>query len=487
MKFKIDIIIDILSNKIEKSLISHPMKTYTEIIPLSKEDLLPNTIYIGLASEINSPHLQDNLAFILIGTPKYLPPNAIILSAENNLLQVYSFIIKKLQELQELELNLTKAIYNGTYQEMLKIAYGYLKNPLVLLDIGCRSLGVYPHKSLPGDDEWNYVIENGFFSLESTKKMKSFGNFDIMDSFDTPDFFTSNLFPSRSIVANIKQKDSIIARVIIPEPYHSFNKIDLFAAQLLSDALKLKFSNDKDFTPIQKDNPVYLMFFQLLSGISLDKSLIEDRIQSLSGWNNDFYRILAVPLGDNAEQLYYYFANSLQKIGYTILFENSSVTFLHYSSPKDFEDIKVLISNFISDADLVGCLSNEFNSLSDSFQYFKQAKVLYSFINNSKTLYCYDEYALNHLLSFYKNENKKLLCHPALSILREYDLKNCTEFFRTLQVYLENERSLIKASTILYIHRNTLLYRLDKIYSVLNIDFEDFDTRLHLLISYKLF
>lgn len=488
MQFKMDIIEDILSNKIkiEKKVITDPLTLYKKFSTLFNEPLLPETIYIGMGNELIINDGKNDVGFILIGTPKQIPGNTIILSLENDILQVYNYLVGKLQELQELELNLTKSIYNGTYQDMLETAYNYLQNPMVLIDISCRSLGIYPPKELPGDVEWNYVVENGFFSLESTKNMKDYGNFDLMNTFDTPGFFTTTLFPNRAVIANIRFQDINIARIIMPEVFHSYSQVDLFATKLLADALQLKMANDQVFKYIRGNDPVYIMFYQLLSGISLDKSLVEDRVQNLPAWDRGYFRILSVPLGENSDQIFYFFANSLQKLGYTILFENNSVTFIHYLNAKDFDTIKILLEKFIIEADLTGYISNEFTSLSDSYSYFKQAKVLYSFINKSKTLYCYHDFVLMHLFSFYDNEDKVLLSHPALKILKEYDSQNNTAFYVTLRSYLQNERSLIKTAKDLYIHRNTLLYRIDKIQSLLNLDLEHKDIRLHLLMSYQL-
>lgn len=43
-----------------------------------------------------------------------------------------------------------------------------------------------------------------------------------------------------------------------------------------------------------------------------------------------------------------------------------------------------------------------------------------------------------------------------------------------------------EAARLLHIHRTTLLYRLEKIYEMADIDLEDADTRLHLLLSFQL-
>ena len=486
MDFKIDLLLDLLSDKIEAKKISFAEKTYDRISLLSVEEFIPKTVYIGLANQLSSNSALDDNAFIIIGEKETAPSNCLFLNKKNDLLQIFSLISNNIYNLQNLELELTNAIYNGSYDDMLIIGYTYIKNPMVLIDISCRRLGIYPKIYLPGDEEWNYVLNHGFFSLESTKKMKSLGNFNLMDSFKSPEFFSSKFFPNRSIIANIKIKNLLVGRLIVPEHDKDFSKLDLYKVQLLVNALAKKFSNDKDYTSVIQDNPIYVMFYQLLSGLILDKSLINDRLKDTPSWSNCYYRILAIPLGEHSDQIFYYFKNSLQQIGYTILFENSSVTFIHYANQEYFERVKKTINNFISEADLSGCISNEFEDLADSFIYFKQVKILYPFIKEKGILYFYSDFTLDYMFKFFEKENKVLLCHPIIYKLIKHDSENETDFYNTLKVYLENERSIVKSANILYIHRNTLLYRMEKINSLINLDLDDYKTRLHLLLSFKI-
>ena len=64
-------------------------------------------------------------------------------------------------------------------------------------------------------------------------------------------------------------------------------------------------------------------------------------------------------------------------------------------------------------------------------------------------------------------------CHPALTILKQYDSANETEFFQTLKIYVNSGFSQSKTADYLYLHRNSLNYRLHRIASLCNIDYND--------------
>ena len=73
---------------------------------------------------------------------------------------------------------------------------------------------------------------------------------------------------------------------------------------------------------------------------------------------------------------------------------------------------------------------------------------------------------------------------PAAEKLKQYDAAAGTEYYRTLAVYLLQERDQTKTAEILCIHRNTLIYRIKKIESLINTDLDDARNRFALLLSF---
>lgn len=59
------------------------------------------------------------------------------------------------------------------------------------------------------------------------------------------------------------------------------------------------------------------------------------------------------------------------------------------------------------------------------------------------------------------------------------------EYIKTLKVYFENNENINKASENLYIHRNSLKYRLDKIEKITNKNIDDLEDKLKLYLGIK--
>ena len=80
----------------------------------------------------------------------------------------------------------------------------------------------------------------------------------------------------------------------------------------------------------------------------------------------------------------------------------------------------------------------------------------------------------------------RMLCHEKLLALHEYDAQQKTEYMRTLRTYLDLHLNAMATAKDLFIHRSTLLYRLDKIKTILESDLDDPEELLYLSISFRL-
>ena len=64
-------------------------------------------------------------------------------------------------------------------------------------------------------------------------------------------------------------------------------------------------------------------------------------------------------------------------------------------------------------------------------------------------------------------------CHEQILNLLEYDMAHDTQLCITLQTYLEQAKSLSKTADLLFIHRNTVRYRINRCMELMNDRLED--------------
>lgn len=80
----------------------------------------------------------------------------------------------------------------------------------------------------------------------------------------------------------------------------------------------------------------------------------------------------------------------------------------------------------------------------------------------------------------------KSLFHPAIAKLTRYDQMNQSNLLETLRVYLENDRNAQHCANLLYLHRNSLQYRVRRIQDIAGIDLDNAEERAYLRLSFML-
>ena len=94
-------------------------------------------------------------------------------------------------------------------------------------------------------------------------------------------------------------------------------------------------------------------------------------------------------------------------------------------------------------------------------------------------------YTILHELT--DSQTTDLFIQSKLAPLLQYSEGKSMDLFHTLRVYLENNGSIKETSEELYIHRSSLLYRLEKITDLLDVDINDSEYRFSLMMAYKLY
>lgn len=85
-----------------------------------------------------------------------------------------------------------------------------------------------------------------------------------------------------------------------------------------------------------------------------------------------------------------------------------------------------------------------------------------------------------------ENNREFSFSHNAIEILSVYDEKHGTEFLPTLYQYVANERNLVATAKVLFIHRNTLVYRIKRIMEIIGSDLESPEERAFIYFSMKM-
>ena len=115
----------------------------------------------------------------------------------------------------------------------------------------------------------------------------------------------------------------------------------------------------------------------------------------------------------------------------------------------------------------------------------QQAAELGRRLHPERAVHFYDNYAIYHALELSaQREDLFQFCHSAVALLRDYDRVHETDLLESLRVYLTHNRSIGESAAALYIHRNTMNYRIARISELTRLDLGDPDVFCHLLFSF---
>lgn len=213
-----------------------------------------------------------------------------------------------------------------------------------------------------------------------------------------------------------------------------------------------------EYTPTESDNFI---------SKQKRRNLIIDNLKSIA-YNNNLSFIYTI---DN-NKLLSMVASKEDSLFYPDLFTNAILTIL--GDYLDLPNINIAIGSF-------------FNSLEEFQDAFLQAIFCLDNKISGKNIYEYQKLPLYQLM--YNMNDPKIFENAfnfTLKNLIDYDEINNSNLLDTLKIYLKNDTHIQNTSELLFIHINTLRYRLQRIEEILKIDLRDSETVFNLQLIFQL-
>lgn len=105
------------------------------------------------------------------------------------------------------------------------------------------------------------------------------------------------------------------------------------------------------------------------------------------------------------------------------------------------------------------------------------------FFHEDYSMYCVIDLCVKRYLETEGNDDPLYLMHPAVIHLTRYDREHNSNLRDVLFYYLLNDRNLVKTAAAAYMHRNTVINKVNRIMDLLQLDLEDPHLRQRLIFS----
>ena len=154
------------------------------------------------------------------------------------------------------------------------------------------------------------------------------------------------------------------------------------------------------------------------------------------------------------------------------------------------EEIEKTLGEYLDRMGYLCGISNAFSDIWEFDSYLQQASyaVEQGYQDaTEQTVHFFKDYMLQYILCECASHlPAETLFTQGLQAMQKHDQQKNSDYIRTLDIYLQSECNASKAAELLYIHRSSLMKRLEKIQRLLALDLENADVRLYLRICLRI-
>lgn len=145
---------------------------------------------------------------------------------------------------------------------------------------------------------------------------------------------------------------------------------------------------------------------------------------------------------------------------------------------------------FFRDNDLRTGVSNPFTGFQYLHSYYKQAIIALGYASRPQS-FLWTQYFSDVVLEYILEQSNRelplqLVCSQKILQIRQYDKKHQTDFYTTLEAYIQNKFNAVQTAKELQIHRSTFLYRMERLQALFDLDLTHRDALLYVLLSMRM-
>jgi hypothetical protein len=384
----------------------------------------------------------------------------------------------------------------GSLEALLEKCTPILRNPFFIDDASYRTLARlrnYPTDNFQ-DKEYIFMQQNGHHSAEYIFAMLN-SNVSVRSSEISPRAIVHklNFLAHRTLYSTIKVGGEIVAfftcieleTPITPGMVDVCETLTILLSKVLANREYLPASRQKGL-----DNDLLL---SIMNGTIADHELTGKIFRQIGAKNEDYFMVdistnvkpavNSFLLPRTAELLMSNFENifALADASHIILFANE---------PLDRElqtKITNSISFYLGEFDVLIGFSLGFTDPDLLSVCYKQALAATRYgrlADVNGKVFGYSDVAAYDILGKY-GDRKVLLstCHPAAFLLYKHDLNNRMSLLPVVKAFIEYSGNTARISERLYMHRNTVYYRMRQAEVLTGIDFTEATSQFHLLLS----
>ena len=400
-------------------------------------------------------------------------------------------------ECEDADAALYHATSTGEIRELMDEMESLLGNPVLIYksnySIVACSGEVFSNRSL-------VPFRGSHLPYEFVNSLKLDPQYEEQLNATSPFFFRNSQTAAPALGMNLSIGADAQYRLTVLPILRPLSSCDVFLIELCSEhvirALKNSVISGRFMDPTGRKERLIELFRSGVENENADPTVLEQGF-SAQGWMPSHeYCCLSIQLGtpDFLSQTLDLICSQLEVILPTAcIFPHigTIAVFLNLNlSNATIEEILDKCVYYLRDNDLRTGVSNIFNGFQTLRSYHKQSLVALNFASRPQAYLWvrhFSDVVLDYILEQSNRELPlQLICSPKILQIRQYDQTHQTDFYATLECYIQNRFNAVQTAKELQIHRSTFLYRMERLQSLFQLDLSHRDSLLYALLSMKM-
>ena len=462
------------------------------LTPATKE-LREDTLYFGDTTLLEGVALPESPNLMLYGSGtdelEGLPPsaNVVVLSSETDPFSCYNTMqayFLGAQEQTVITHRMLQAHFsNRGLQYLIEEAAQALHNPIVVVDNTYRYIAYHLADLEGSDSELERTIGEELRNEELLEEVITYIHEEGIDRQISrsagPLVRDNTMLGANTMTAAVMVNNICVAHIMMLEHAHPFTSVDHVCFARLAEFVGQEVQKSEVWNPSTGELGAAFLA-NLLNEHDASEAVTLRRLKAIDFHPKKHFQVLCLHVkGEGLGQLEAErFAGQLKPLLHHALytrFHQQLVVLLSRDNGDGLDDFaQRLVREVCSLNDATCGVSNVFDHIVQARTAYDQARraVRYgeraSAVLDDHRLFFYCDYAYMHAIDLVdRRANLLTLCPPSLRKLRDYDANHGGELMDTLFCYLQVAGSTARAAKMLTLHKNTLLYRMNRIKQIL--------------------
>lgn len=481
----------------------NPTTDITTVLPFSLNmPLEKNVLYISDLSEIPEQLKVTGLSFLCTNTKDtpietYNTQNFII-AKHCNTIELFAQLSQILSEELNYTTSMNHLIYtvinNKGLQGIIDEAYKTLRNPIIIIDNSYKILAMNK-EVVDVNERFKFQAELGYLLEENLEDIKSAKVYEEMRKTKFPHYGFDPKSGLTWINSLVYVYGIEAAHLGVIETGKKFTAQDQEFIHFLCNLISLELQKNDSY--IRNHGIMHNVFLsELLEGIVSSPSLIDIRSRQLEWETSGNFCIMT--LFDKSNTIFNKKASIISEYlrpifpgSHWAVYENK-IVFLLSLKDKNIQNLldensRLLI--YLKENYLTASFSNIFKNLTGTTNAYQQSLKAFDLgekLAPDMHYHLYLDYICNDIGGVLaQNSDIHNFYNEKVIEILNYDKAKNSNLLKTLDEYLTHIDDPSTAAKHLYIHRNTLFYRINKMQNLFNINLNNGLERLHIHLTIK--